>query len=408
MRRRLPAHVALLLAVPLVSCDETPQPPAALVRDSAGILISEYAEAPGPGLPVWRLEEPERAVVGRDESLEGHALSHVVGAIRLSDGRIAIGDAQTREIRIFAEDGTLLKRAGGDGGGPGEFGRQLRSVDPLPGDSLVGGDWPVGLVSVFDAEGTFIEQRTLGQYIPGLLGHILWDGSLLVDAYERGSYGNEIEVWAAFGTEPRFRPSGKVVRVTLDGQVDTLRDITGPAFFKTGTPRQNLISRPLPFSSTTLVAWSPTRLFLTETGSREVQILTFDGTVERLIRWQGEDHPVTAEDRSRHRDGLLTGLRRSQQRPGLERWLAEVEYPALKPPVLALAVDRSGRLWVREWSAEAGPFDRWIVVLPDGTVAALAQVPAGLDLLDLGEDYALARYTSDLDVEEVRLYTLQK
>lgn len=406
--RRLISGIAPLLAVLSISCDEPDPPPTALVRDSAGIRISEYAEAPGPGLPLWRVIDPPRLVIGSDETADGHLLSHVVGAIRLADGRIAIGDTQTREIRFFSTEGLLLETAGGDGEGPGEFGRQLRSLDLLPGDTLVGGDWPVGIVSLFDAAGRFVEKRTLGPYNPGLLGHILWDGSLLVDEYERRSHGNEVEWWAAYGTEPLFRPSGKMVRVTIAGVVDTLRDITSSAFFKTGTLRQDLMVRPLPFSSTTLVAWSQDRIFVAETATREVQVMTFAGAIEGLIRWHGEDRPVTGQDRDRHRSESLAELRRPQQRPWLERWFTEVEYPVLKPPIQAMVTDRSGRLWVQEWSPQNSQTDRWLVFQPDGTAAATVEVPAGLELLDVGDGFALTRHTSELDVEEVRLHALEK
>jgi len=59
----------------------------------------------------------------------------VVGVARLSDGRVAVADAGSQEVRLFASDGRFLSSMGGKGAGPGEF-TDLEFMAMLPGDSI--------------------------------------------------------------------------------------------------------------------------------------------------------------------------------------------------------------------------------------------------------------------------------
>src|SRR5690348_8498090 len=47
--------------------------------------------------------------------------SHIVGAMRLSDGRIMVADEATSELRLFSPTGTWVKNVGRRGRGPAEY-----------------------------------------------------------------------------------------------------------------------------------------------------------------------------------------------------------------------------------------------------------------------------------------------
>jgi len=375
----------------------------AVTRDSAGIAIVENA-AVSRGTAEWRFVEPPVVELGVLEGQPAHQFNQVVGATRLSDGRIAVADGGSKELRFFDTKGQHLVSVGGPGEGPGEF-RFLYSVDRLPGDTLIVGGWPIGWSAWYDGNGTHIEDVRLGPYFPGLIGRYLSDGSFLRDVYENGSHGNEIETWAARGEESAFRASGKITRQPRGGDVvDTIHGIMGPEWFKIGAPRQGLTLNRTPFGRTTHVAWSHDRIYVGDTGKREIEVLRFDGTVERLIRWEGLDIAVTGADRAAFRDELLTTLRRPERRADFERWLAEVPFPDNKPAFRALAADSSGRVWVQEWNRASDDDDRWLVFAPDGRLTATVTVPVGLKILDFGEDVVLTLWKDELDLEYVRLY----
>jgi hypothetical protein len=386
------------------------EPPAAsaVIRDSAGITIVENSAPASSRLDVWRLSESPVVEIGALEGEPSHQFTEVASALRLSDGRIVIGDRGTRELRFFDRDGGHLLTAGGSGQGPGEF-RRLNAIDRIRGDTLVASEWPVGTLAWFDPHGTYIRNTRLGPYWPGLAGRTLFDGSLLVDVYPVGGYGNEVEVWAASGQDQSFRPTGWIVRVSRNGETaDTLRTIEGEEFFKVGRIRAGLALRAKPFARTGAVTWSRDRIYLGDTGRPEIEALHLDGSLERLIRWENEPVSVTRRDREEFRESVLGSLRRPRQRPDYERWFAEVPFPAHKPSFQALATDIAGRLWVQLSTAGEGDHDRWLVFDPDGQLAAEVEVPAGLRLLDIGEGHVLAVWKDELDVEYVRLHQLLK
>jgi hypothetical protein len=377
-----------------------------MTRDSAGIAIVENGPVAG-NLDVWRLTEPAVLELGTLEGEPSHEFSQVVGAVRLSDGRIVVGDGGSKEARYFDSDGGHLLSVGGPGEGPGEF-RFLYTVARLPGDTVVVGGWPIGWSSWYDAQGNHISDERVGPYFPGLLGKYLWDGTLLVDRYERGSHGNEIEWWAVNGEENPFRASGYITRVSRDGEsMDTLTDIVGPEWFKIGRPRQGLVVHASPFGRTTLVAQSHDRLFVGETGTREIAVRRFDGSIERVIRWEGPTVSVAGGDRSAFREEVLGTLRQPNRRPDYERWLAEVPYPEVKPAFRTMIADSRGHLWVREWARANDVRDRWKVFSSEGRIIAEVEVPRDVTILGI-DDAVLALFKDELDLEYVRLYHLRR
>ncbi len=407
--RSLIRFVALSSSVAVASCSVSDSPSVTTTtRDSAGITIVENSSSTGAGLPIWRFVEPPSVEIGVLEGDPAYQLNGVVGAIRLTDGRIVVADGGSREIRFFGESGNHLLTVGGRGEGPGEFAR-LASIDRLNGDTLVASDWPIGTRSWFDSNGLFLDKTRVGPYWPGLIGHTLVDGSLLVDVYERNSYGNELEWWAARGQEDLFRPSGQILLVSRTGdRADTVRSVIGEEWFKIGKLRQGLTIHALPFARTTKIAWASDNIFVGETGHPAVEVYGLDGRLLRLIRWESSSVPVTARDRSDFKSELLGSLRRPNRRPGFERWLAAVTYPDTKPAFRELATDRAGRLWVASWPKAGTERDNWIVFASDGRMIATVDAPEGLTLMDIGDDYVVSLWKGELGVEYVRVHELVK
>ena len=106
-RMRSRQIAALVLGVALGACEGEATVATANVRDSLGIRIVEHPAA--LDLPLWTLEAEPEALIGRvDDADPAQQFSQIRGAVRLSDGRIVVGDWGSREARYYDASGTAL------------------------------------------------------------------------------------------------------------------------------------------------------------------------------------------------------------------------------------------------------------------------------------------------------------
>lgn len=129
-RRLPPVHgIALLCGFAPLAC-ATPDAGdrGTAVRDSASIRIVENravhadtcAVAPTPDLELGTVDGPSETQLYR-----------VFDAATLSDGRIAVVDQGSSQIRSFSAEGTFERAFGSEGGGPGEH-RAFRLASQPP------------------------------------------------------------------------------------------------------------------------------------------------------------------------------------------------------------------------------------------------------------------------------------
>lgn len=127
---------ALVLTASLSSCGPLEKGSGTLFSDSAGVTLAAAeapAWAPGEG---WLVNEEPTLQIGAMDGLPEYQFTELVGAVRLSDGRIVVADRGASELRFFGPDGGFQARVGRQGEGPGEF-RRLEYVGVFQGDSLV-------------------------------------------------------------------------------------------------------------------------------------------------------------------------------------------------------------------------------------------------------------------------------
>lgn len=140
------ALLALLLSTGLLSaCGVDPQEDA---PPPAGDAVSEWEVAAEPSLSIGVVEGDER-----------YQMHQVVGAAQLPDGRIAVMNAGSAELRIYAPDGTFISAHGRPGEGPGEF--RSASRLHLIGDTIIIYDSRLQRLSLHDVSGSFLENRPL-------------------------------------------------------------------------------------------------------------------------------------------------------------------------------------------------------------------------------------------------------
>lgn len=98
---------------------------ATLTVFAAGCVGSDATGEGDAAAESWTLGAPG-VEIGTVEGEPAYLLHQVVDAIRLADGRIAVLNAGSHEVRLYGADGTHLRSIGREGDGPGEFRRPAR------------------------------------------------------------------------------------------------------------------------------------------------------------------------------------------------------------------------------------------------------------------------------------------
>jgi hypothetical protein len=107
----------------------------------------------------WNVTPDPAVSIGVVEGAAEYELYEVNGSLRLTDGRIVVANAGSRELLYFDPRGRFLRKSGGKGSGPGEF-KWLRRVYHGAADSVLALDWAADRVSVFDPAGSFAYSTT--------------------------------------------------------------------------------------------------------------------------------------------------------------------------------------------------------------------------------------------------------
>ena len=80
------------------------------------------------------------------------------------------------------------------------------------------------------------------------------------------------------------------------------------------------------------------------------------------------------------------------------------------PAFASVMSDALDHLWVREYEVpgEERPGSLWTVFDAEGRVQGLVEMPAGLVIYEIGEDYILGKLRDELDIEYVQVWPLER
>jgi hypothetical protein len=95
-------------------------------------------------------------------------------------------------------------------------------------------------------------------------------------------------------------------------------------------------------------------------------------------------------------------------REGYLRLIDQSPTPDSLPAYDRMLIDRDGALWLREYRAPPDVRVAWNVFDRSGRWLTRVDLPAQLDVRDIGADYLIAITRDSLDVELVRLYRLTR
>ncbi len=92
----------------------------------------------------------------------------------------------------------------------------------------------------------------------------------------------------------------------------------------------------------------------------------------------------------------------------MERMLAAMPVPETMPAYETLEVDVEGNLWVEHYRPRWEETRRWTVFSPRGTFRGTVELPARLEVHQIGSDFVLGGWADEFGVERMRLYGLVK
>ncbi len=369
------------------------------MRDSAGIRIVENERAAWTDDTRWRIADAPSVDIGGGDSATASLLYQVVTARRLSDGRIAIANTGTAEVRVFDSTGKHLSTVGRRGQGPGEFGAPWR-ITGLPGDSLLVVDIARGFqFNLFAPSGAFVRSYTTPVARRA-------EGTQLVDWFPDGSSLVERHEFESRERQPGTPVRGYVslFRLAADG---AMLDSLGRFENQTGM-------------AGVLYLWGPwgheavhdSSVYHGAGDSYEIRRYSVQGDLRAIIRRSLPNTPTTRE----HFDAFVNeSLQRlsteeggARMRPALEQRFASARYAPYFPAYFHLRTDQPGNLWVQEYTPRVGEGRVWSVFDPAGIYLGDVEMPERFRLFQIGDDFVLGQWRDGDDVEHVRVYPIIK
>lgn len=161
--------------------------------------------------------------------------------------------------------------------------------------------------------------------------------------------------------------------------------------------------------------WTPwgDLVVIGHTSRYELGAFSADGSLARIVRRDHAPRSPTSEDvesyiEAQVAQSRLRGTESEKQR--LRRQYQSVPVAEHFPVFAAVMSDTVGHLWVAEYefSGEERPPRRWTVFDPEGRVLGFVDTPEGLWVHEIGEGYILGTARSELDVEMVQLWPLER
>ncbi len=400
-RARLIAGVLLALAIASCAGAAVENHTTVEVSDSAGVSIvsvriaedAQTCEVSGETLRIGAVDEAQ-----------GTALYLVNGAVFLSDGRIAVVNRGTSQVKVFSPAGDLLSEFGRQGQGPGEF-KNLWSVHVRGVDTLVVGDYRPWRFSFFTPEGELLRRVELK---PAVI--------------ERPDFAIPLEIGAGFVMEePSFQVQDewvdRVVPLRVYGEDGEVTGTVGDFWMdRVGYQSKEIgyVGNPI-FGARASFSHLRDDLVLYGTGRYEqLEIWNIAGELQGIVRWKSREREVPPTDvdvwrRQRRESWEARFDITPQMEQVIEAQIGEhLPVAHLYPGHDQVVVSQEGGIWVEEYRRplDEGPA-RWWVFGTDWRFLCSASLPSDLRVLAVGGNRVLGLARDSLDVEYLLGYDVE-
>jgi hypothetical protein len=381
-------------------------------KDSAGIRVVDNTRPAWTANRSWTISaQPVVDIGSGEDSL--YQLATVMGAVRLSDGSIAVATMSTNNIRVYDARGRYVRAVGRRGQGPGEF-RQVMGLTRRPGDTLAVNDSREE-IEFYSADGKF--GRGL-RHLSHSRGLVLSGFHLFAD----GSFARTSWPQAHNAPGSRWTDSLDVIAVTKS---DTSGRMISrhPAMEFTKTPALPF-AQPVTFAPGGFIVADNDGYWVGYANRYEIRRHRLDGTLHLITRAPWTPTPVRDRDKERYKEftinlgaegGGRVDPRLLEQR---KKMMDDVSFAPNLPAYAQMLVDSDRNLWVSDAALDwylaqgfsrvpAGPV-AWRVFDRDGRWLGSVTMPPRFRPMDIGSEYVLGLWRDADDVEHVRLYRLTK
>lgn len=396
----------LLLLVTFVGCSETQQQDYSIQKaDDLQVIKNEQPEYEGQ---FWTFSDEPILEIGVKDGEKAYMFYRLSDAIRLVDGRILASNAGTHELRYYDEEGNYLRSFGGNGRGPGEFGDfSNMNIYRYGKDSIVVNDSGNDRMNIYDIEGhlgrTVIVEPIAGAGNPNII-NLFSDGSWLV--------------WSTLGSARLEGQPGDLIekeyllhRLQKNGDYDT-ELFSFPS-------RPQVVHEAGGIRRFPLVPLYPSPIYLPDNSNNvlystaeepEILRINQNGINTAVFKWQMPRTKVS-EIWDEHRKDYLSSAGDPDEQKFYRSFLQEdLPVPDTVPALAEIHVDRLGYIWAQrfdlswaDWEQNTGTD----ILSPDGRWLGTLQLPQGINIYEIGEDYLLGSRYKD-GVETLVQYTLNR
>jgi hypothetical protein len=347
----------------------------------------------------WSIDPKPTLILGdaNQDVLFGAGL---VGAIRLNDGRVVVGDRGDYSLRVFSPAGKLIKSLGRNGSGPGEIGYIVRLW--RCGDQIVTYDLQNGnRTTVF---GTDLALRRSFRFGPAGEGGSSPYTSTCNAAGQFVHHGWE--------TRKDMKPGAFRANVLLwTSGMDTTVHVIGTI---PGSERWGVFheggggTRPMPLGKQPVIAIGPDRIYTGAADTYTITMYDLSGKVMGTFSKPSVQLAVTKEDVDLAVEDEAAG-KDDAARERVRKSYAAIELPRTIPAYKAMLIDSEGLVWIRDYRRASPTLANWTVFTANGKQVAEVQLPLHLTVSDIGRDYVLGKFIDPVeDIPEIRMYRLRR
>ena len=359
------------------------------VTDSGGvrtILLGSLDE-----LSATRIT-PDLVASTRQQGIE---LFNATMALFLDGGGLAVANNRAMEVLLLAGDGSLARRVGRQGEGPGEF-IEVTSLVKTPAGFLVY-DARLGRINEFTEAGDFVTSRALFSQsrfadLKPLAQSTGGEMLAILGALRR--FSNRDEVRRDITPLLAFRDS--------EAAPDTLALLPAKEWSYSVSDGMSFRNE-MAFGRDAVAFGFEDRAIIGDTDSLDLSVHLADGRVTRRIRGNAGERRVSADEMRAWKDGALAELGPDPPEP-LVRAIEEIHtetYPAFATALLG----PDEMVWVGLQSRWGDKERTWLIVARDGQLRGRVQLSVEATVLAVATERFAVRQLDDLDVEDIQVYT---
>lgn len=400
MRRLLTAaHPTPLCALAiLAACGGDGSGWTGTMTDSAGVVIVENNGSVPLDGGGWSIAAEPDLAIGTVEGDAVYQFFGIAGAHRTADGRIAVVNAGSREVRVYDASGVFVRSFGRRGGGPEEF--EMPLLAGVSHDTLIVVDQAHHRISMVHPDAGIVRVARVADAVGPFLNP--------VGAFANGEavFGGALDMERTELHQGLNRASTFYRSCNPDGApAADFGHQPGADFFMEHGPGAK--PRLVPFGRMPLAAVSPDRFYFGSQDGWEIEAYDPSGTLVRLIRLDREPVAVTDADTRRYVDDMTADIPGEYVAQAREM-LSATPVPDFFPPYGALETDALGYLWVADYARPGEDASTWTIFDPDGRLSGRVTAPPHVAPLQIGADYLLGVYRDALGVEYLHRYAVRR